>query len=346
MIAPSSTGTLTGGALEGIGEENVAGDAAQPIDILALQETTSNSTTVQPIADALNAFYAYHTNQAGYAISPVQGTQSGSASSGNGPNAVVYNTNTLQLVASVGVGTPSGSGNGEYRQVMRYEFAPASVTAGTNNEFYVYVSHMKSGTGSTNAGYRNEEAAIIRNDSATLPSNARVLYMGDFNSSGSTDLWYEAMIAAGANAGVDPLNPTNTTVINWGASTTTTNILAAMDDSSTNLRYRDAYQFMTSNVLYGVAGGLAYVPRSFHIFANNGGVAYNGAVTSSTALNSDLTTNGVGLAASVLYTDLSTASDHLPSVADYTIPTGGAAHHRRRRRPATTAQSVPAANWI
>ena len=58
-------------------------------------------------------------------MSPYQGTQNGSNGSGNGPNAMVYNTNTLQLVASVGVGTPGGSGNGEYRQVMRYEFAPA-----------------------------------------------------------------------------------------------------------------------------------------------------------------------------------------------------------------------------
>jgi endonuclease/exonuclease/phosphatase family metal-dependent hydrolase len=321
LIADSSGNVTNGGAVEGIGEEIVHGDAAQPIDILALQETTSNSTTVQPIADALNAFYGYRTNSARYAMSPVQGTQNGTFTSGNGPNAVVYNTNTLHLVDSVGVGTPGGSGNGEYRQVMRYEFAPAGVTAGTNNEFYVYVSHMKSGTGSSNASYRNKEAAIIRSDSAALPSNARVLYMGDFNSSDSTDLWYEAMIAAGVNAGVDPLNPTPTGNINWGASTTATNILATMDESSTNLRYRDAYQFMTSNVFYGVAGGLTYVSGTYHIFGNNGSIPYNGTVTSSTALNNDLQ-SGAPISASQLYTDLSTGSDHLPSVADYTIPTG------------------------
>jgi endonuclease/exonuclease/phosphatase family metal-dependent hydrolase len=322
LIAPSSGGTLTGGALEGIGEEIVNGDPAQPLDILALNETTSNSTTVQPIVNALNAFYSSHSNPAGYAQSTYQATQNGSNDSGNGPNAVVYNTNTLQLVASVGVGTPGGSGNGEYRQVVRYEFAPAGVTAATNNEFYVYVSHMKSGTGSSNDTYRNEEATIIRNDSATLPSNSRVLYMGDLNSSDSSDPWYRTMIAAGANAAVDPINPSGTTGINWGASTTATNILAALSESSTDLRYRDDYQLISSNVFYGVAGGLAYVPGTYHTFANNGGVAYGGSVTSSTALNNDLNTNGVGLAASQLYTDLSTASDHLPTVADYTIPIG------------------------
>ncbi len=41
---------------------------------------------------------------------------------------------------------------------------------------------------------------------------------------------------------------------------------------------------------------------------------------SDTALNSDLNTNGVGITASQLYQYLTTASDHLPVVADYTIP--------------------------
>src|SRR5438876_9098709 len=50
LIAPSSGGSVTnGGVLEGIGEEIINGDPAQPIDILALQETTSNTATVQPI---------------------------------------------------------------------------------------------------------------------------------------------------------------------------------------------------------------------------------------------------------------------------------------------------------
>ncbi|HEV3416385.1 MAG TPA: endonuclease/exonuclease/phosphatase family protein, partial [Pirellulales bacterium] len=124
--------------LEGIGEELDSG-IAQPVDVVALQETTSNSATVAPIVSNLNAFY---NGAAIYAQSPVQGTQNGGASSGNGPNAVVYNTKTLQLVASIGIGTPQGSGNGEYRQVMRYQFRPVGGTPA--NDFYVYVCHMKS----------------------------------------------------------------------------------------------------------------------------------------------------------------------------------------------------------
>src|ERR1035437_3264975 len=117
LIAPSSGGSVTnGGVLEGIGEEILGSDPAQPLDILALQETTSNGTTVQPIVNGLNVFYSTRGISAGYAMSPVQGTQAGGNTGGNGPNALVYNTNTLQLIASVGVGTPQGASNGEYRQ--------------------------------------------------------------------------------------------------------------------------------------------------------------------------------------------------------------------------------------
>ena len=75
-----------------------------------------------------------------------------------------------------------GSASGEYREVMRYEFAPAGVAATMTNEFYIYVSHYKAGTGTANEINRLGEAQIIRNDEANnLPANARVIYVGDYN---------------------------------------------------------------------------------------------------------------------------------------------------------------------
>ena len=101
---------------------------------------------------------------------------------------MVYNTATLTLLASAGVGTPTGSTNGEYRQVARYEFQPVGGASGT--QFYVYVSHMKSsasGTTSADQADRAKEAAIIVADIKTLASNGGVLVMGDFNLDGSTE---------------------------------------------------------------------------------------------------------------------------------------------------------------
>ena len=184
-----------------------------------LQETTSNTITVDPIVSALNTYYG---TPGKYARSTVQGSQfggSGNNDFGNGPNALVYNTQAVQLVASVGVGTPTGSGNGEYRQVMRYEFAPAGFTPTAANEFYIYVSHYKAGDAAdgSDASDRNKEAVIIRNNSATLPSNARVLYVGDYNINGSSDASYQTIVGAGTNQGVDPLNPSGATGVDWTA---------------------------------------------------------------------------------------------------------------------------------
>jgi hypothetical protein len=333
LIAPpaNTNDVQAGGVLEGIGEEILGSDPAQPLDVLALQETTGNTITVAPIVTGLNSFY----NAPGmYAMSSHQATESdGDPTSGNGPNALVYNTKTLQLLASVPVDPPGGtsklgSSSGEYREVMRYELAPAGMTPTATNEFYVYVSHYKSGTTSTDLTNRTGEAQIIRNDEATnLPANARVLYVGDYNITTSGEASYQTILSNTApngihqGQGIDPLNPSGAANIDWGNSTTDTNILAMKTDSAMDLRYRDDLQVMTTNVYFGVAGGLALVPGTYHVFGNNGTTPYKGSVNSgsNTALNSDLA-SGAPISASQLYLDLTNASDHLPVVADYTIP--------------------------
>jgi hypothetical protein len=302
--------------LEGIGEEQVQGNY-QPLDILALQETTSNATTVAPIVANLNSYY---NGLASYAQSPYQATQSGGNSSGNGPNALVYNTGKLTLLASVGVGTPQGSANGEYRQVVRYQFQPVGAS-GSAGVFYLYTSHAKAGTGSTNANLRNLEAQIIRNDEATLPAGARVLYTGDFNVDGSSDASYQTMAAATSpggvaqGAGFDPLNRPG----NWATNPAFQDILS---ESATDLRFRDDLELVTQNVLNAAPGGLGYVAGSYHTFGVNGSTPVFGSVNSgsNTSLNNDLVQDGpTFIPASALYADLTTASDHLPVVADYTL---------------------------
>ena len=337
------TGSVTsGGVLEGVGEEIINGDPAQPIDILALEETTSNPTTVQPIVNGLNSFYSLYNylyaTPAGYAMSPYQATEEGgSPTSGNGPNALVYNTNTVQLLASVGIATPTGSGNGMYRQCVRYEFAPAGVTPSTNNEFYVYVSHYKADSGATDEGYRLGEATLIRNDeAANLPANSSVLYVGDYNpDNNSGEPGYQAILAYKApngiaqGQGVDPLNTNASTTINWSSSTTSTNILAMLTEESYELRYRDDLQIMSSNVYYQLSSALRYVPGTYHAFGNNATTAWGNSVNlgGNTALNDldPVKATATGLTAAVLLADLTGASDHLPVVADYTVSLGAPA---------------------
>ena len=237
---------------------------------------------------------------------------------GNGPNALVYNTQAVQLVASVGIATPLGSGNGMYRQVMRYEFAPANVTPTAANEFYIYVSHYKAGDQSSDFTDRNNEAINIRFNSASLPSNARILYVGDYNINTSSDASYQTIVGAGTNQGVDPLNPTGATGVDWTANSN----LSAKTESATSLSVRDDLEIMTNNVYTGVAGGLSLVSGTYHTFGNNGTTAYHGGtnVAGNTSLNGVVTDGGTFISATQLKQDLRFASDHLPVVADYTIP--------------------------
>ncbi len=337
LIAPPSnpTNVLAGGVLEGIGEEIVGNDPAQPLDILALQETTSNPITIAPIVSGLNSFYGV-TGM--YASSSYQATQFGGSvnnGGGNGPNALVYNTKTVQLLASVPVDPPGGIGNlgpasGEYREVMRYEFAPAGVAPSATNEFYIYVSHYKAISGTANENYRNGEAKIIRNDEANnLPATARVLYVGDYNVDNSGEPMYQTILSNAApdglhqGQGIDPLNPADNPNLNWSTNTTDPNLLVMLTEHSYNLEYRDDLQVMTTNVYYSVPGGLQYVPGTYHAFGNNGTTPYLGTISSraNTSLNNRLVTNAPAfISAAQLYLNLTDASDHLPVVADYTIP--------------------------
>jgi endonuclease/exonuclease/phosphatase family metal-dependent hydrolase len=319
LVAPYNGGNvLSGGVLEGIGEEIVGSDSAQPIDILALQETTSNNTTVAPIVSALNSYY----NSPGmYAMSTYQAASSGGISSGGGPNALIYNTRAVQLLGSVPVDPPGGtsqlgSSSGEYREVMRYQFAAGGVTPTATNQFYVYVSHYKASTGPANETARAGEAQIIRNNSATLPANARILYVGDYNpTGGSAEVGYQTIIAPGINQGIDPMNPLGDAGIDWS----TNSLMDQKTESAPDLRYRDDLQIMTTNVFYGQVGGLALKPGTYHVFGNNGTTSYQGSVSDG---NSALTNipAAAQIDAPTLYRDLTNASDHLPVVADYTIP--------------------------
>ncbi len=283
--------------LQGMGNETINGKA-QPIDIMALEETTSNSTTVAPILTMLNGDYPW----ASYQMSSVQGTQSGSNAFGNGPNAVVYNANTVTLLSSVGIGTPTGSGNGMYRQCMRYQFQPV---VGTGS-FYIYVSHMKSGTNASDATSRGKEAALIRQNEATLPANSSVIYMGDFNAD-PTEAYFANLTSAGQGQGVDPLNSAND--------------FTTWTQSSTSLRYRDDYQLMTQNIFDGT-GSLTYVPGSLRAFGNNGTTFPGGNTNqlSNTAFSYMTAAAGYSPTGSQLLQALTTASDHLPNIAEYYYP--------------------------
>ncbi|MGA2062796.1 MAG: endonuclease/exonuclease/phosphatase family protein, partial [Thermoguttaceae bacterium] len=288
----SGTGLST--VLEAIGAEHLDGNT-QPVDVLALQELYSTpSTTLSYIVNQLNSYY----NSPGmYAYDTVVDPTTGGT--GGGPSGLIYNTHTVQDVAATVIGTASSSGAA--RAPMRYTLQP--VGTGTGAQFYLYVSHAKSGTSSSDINRRNYEAGELRNDALALGTNAHIIYSGDFNLNDSSESTYKTMIGTGTGQAIDSVNPAG----NW---TNTSQYAGLMSESATKLQYRDDFQFITAPLQ--IQPGLQFVPGTYTVFGNNGSIPLNGSVTQSTAL-SDLANRSAVLNA------LTTATDHLPVVADYTV---------------------------
>ncbi len=62
---------------------------------------------------------------------------------------------------------------------MRYLLQPIGYASAA--DFYMYLSHYKSASGTTNTNTRNAEAVEIRANADALGANTHILYTGDYN---------------------------------------------------------------------------------------------------------------------------------------------------------------------
>jgi hypothetical protein len=284
--------------LQAIGSEHLAGNA-QPIDVLALQELNGTpANTLSFIVGQLNGIYGPGTYAYDMTADPTDG-----ASTGNGPNGLIYNTKTVSDLGAVAIGVASTTG--APRAPMRYSLQPLGGSSA--NQFFLYVSHAKSGTTSSDATRRNIETTEIRTDASTLAASAHIIYTGDFNINDSSEPSYQTLVSSSLNGGVgtafDPANPAE----NW---TDTSAFAPLLSESATSLRFRDDMQLVTGPTLNGP--GFQLVAGSEEVFGNNGTTASSTSVNqgSNSAL-SDLPNRTAVLSA------LTTATDHLPMISDY-----------------------------
>lgn len=305
--AEDATGDLAT-VLEAIGEWSNSG-FSKPIDILSLQEQTSLTTTTQAIVDQLNAIYGEGT----YA----RGLRSAS-SSGAGRPAVVYNTQSVELLEEQIASNVGESGGA--RGTLRYKFRPIGYDE--TSDFYLFGSHFKASTGSTNEQRRNVEATEIRVSADSLGEGASILYTGDFNLYSSSEPAYQTLLGSGPGQAMDPLNPNNNTQ-NWDnnsyyasfhtqspctSSTGNCGVGSGMDS-------RFDFQLMSSEVLDGE--GFSLISGSYQAFGNNGST-YNTNINSSA--NTVSFPGVTSFSKSQVLSALQRATDHIPVVADYQLP--------------------------
>jgi endonuclease/exonuclease/phosphatase family metal-dependent hydrolase len=295
--------------------ENLRNGIAKPIDVLSLQEQTTPATTTQDIVNLLNAYYGAGTYARGVQIA---------TSTGAGRPAIIYNTQSVQLIAEVRATTASTTGGP--RQTMRYQFRPIGYDASA--DFYVYSSHFKasqgtdSGASVSNPDRRNVEATQIRANADALGQGASLIYTGDFNLYSSTEPAYQTLLSAGAGQAIDPLNPSNATQ-NWDNSSsfasfhTQSPCTSATGNCGVGGGIDSRFDFQLSTAEVHDGEGFDLIPGSDHPFGNNGST-YNQAVNSG---SNTVTFPGVtSFTKSQILNALVSATDHLPVVADYQLP--------------------------
>jgi endonuclease/exonuclease/phosphatase family metal-dependent hydrolase len=283
--------------LAAISSETFAGRTDR-IDVLALQEVQSQTTTTAAVVSLLNGLYGAGT----YA----RGTLNGSGLYTVG---VVYDTASLTLVEEVAITT------GGPRQTIRYRFEPAAGSAADG--FYLYNSHLKAEADSTSEATRAAEAAAIRANADALGNGVSVLYVGDFNLYTSNEVAFQTFVGAGNGQAFDPISSPG----NWSGSSGFRGIFTQAPSATGSgelvgggLDDRFDFQLVSGEVLDGT--GFDYLANSYRAFGNNGSVPVNGSI------NSGSNTALAGLSNRLQVLDLlTTVSDHLPVVADYTMPT-------------------------
>lgn len=291
-----------------IGEEQRNG-IAKPIDVLALQEQTTLTSTTDDIVDLLNGIYGAGTYARGTRLA---------ATSGAGRVAVVYNTNTVDLLSEGAASSLSGTGAA--RQTLRYQFRPVGYDESA--DFYLYNSHYKASTGASNESRRNVEAGQIRANADFLGEGASLIFAGDLNLYSSSEAAYQTLLAPGAGQAIDPLNTSNSfQPWNNNSSFATFHTQSPCSSSVGNcgvgggVDSRFDFQLVSGEVLDDE--GFSLIDGSYHPFGNNG-TTYNQSINSG---SNTVTFPGVtSFTKSQILNALRTATDHLPLVADYQLP--------------------------
>ncbi len=284
--------------LEAICQENYNG-ITRDIDILFLQEQTSTSTT--SVKNILNSIVDG---------SPYSSVYYASSNNAGGLPAVVYNTNTVQLLGTTAI-------NNTPRAAIRYKFQPIGYSS--DAAFYAYNCHLKA---SQDYNYeRGIEAANIRTNSDSL-GRVPIIYTGDMNFySGYTENGYRNFLAAGEGQAFDPLTHfcygvpllwhDNSAAKQFHTQCPITDNRNGFSGGGVDDRFD--FQLLTEEMVN--SEGVAMIRNSYHTFGNNGTHNTNSNISSGywpgTTTSQKNTT---------VLNALENSSDHLPVIVDYQLP--------------------------
>ena len=246
---------------------------------------------------------------AGYTYALATYTGSGTEDSASGAEAAIYRTDLITEIPSGHIDLSTGAS----RNSDRWLFQLNGYTS-ANARFYVYQSHLKASTGSSNVATRLSGVQTLRANSDALGVGVRAIYSGDMNFYTRTESGYQAFIAAGNGAAFDPLGTADWT----GASNAWKHTQSPRDILANGLiggGMDDRFDFMLPTAQLMDGAGIAFITGSYRAVGNDGN-HYNLAVNSGTNsyFPSDLSRSAT------LATNLFNSADHIPVLMDLQVP--------------------------
>ena len=246
---------------------------------------------------------------AGYTYALATYTGSGTEDSASGAEAAIYRTDLLTEIPSAHIDLSTGGSRNSDRWLFQL-----NGYSSTSARLYVYGSHLKASTGSTNVATRLSGVQTLRANCDALGAGVRAIYSGDMNFYTSSESGYQAFIAAGNGAAVDPLGTADWT----GASNAWKHTQSPRDILANGLiggGMDDRFDFMLPTAQLMDGAGIAFITGSYRAVGNDGN-HYNLAVNSGTNsyFPAELSRSGT------LATNLFNAADHIPVLADFQVP--------------------------
>ena len=183
-----------------------------------------------------------------------------------------------------------------------------------NIDFYIYSSHLKASPGSKNQADRLFGIEQLLENAQELPEGSRIIYAGDYNIYNNSEPAYEALVAPGPVAAIDPYGNGS-----WsGASNAIKHTQSPRDASGGGLvggSLDDRFDFQLPTIVLSDGVGMDIIPGTYRALGNDG-VHYDVAINDGN--NSYFP--GDSQRSNALADDLYDASDHIPVMVDYMLP--------------------------
>ena len=224
-----------------------------------------------------------------------------------GAQAMYYRTDTFTEDVAAHVDIPTGGSRNTDRWRLRligYDSDAATL--------YIYSSHLKASTGSSNEQERLAGATAIRNNANALPAGTHIIYAGDYNVYSNGEPAYQKMIEAGVAQATDPLGTGS-----WGGAGNAWKHTQSPQDGGPLVGggMDDRFDLQLSTAAFHDGEGLSLIAGTYRPFGNDGS-HYNLAIN-----NGNNTYYPADIPRSNALADyLFDASDHVPVVAEYQRP--------------------------